>query len=118
MTTQPIVGNGPLVAKCPRDRLNIPMPAGTTGDVLLRALAEVCRAVTDVGPDAVVISLGVDAFEKDPISSFKLTSDHLTQLGARLTKLNRPTVFVMEGGYALDDIGLKVTNTLIGFEQG
>jgi acetoin utilization deacetylase AcuC-like enzyme len=35
-----------------------------------------------------------------------------------LAKLNRPTVFVMEGGYALDDIGLNVTNTLIGFEQG
>jgi acetoin utilization deacetylase AcuC-like enzyme len=98
--------------------LNIPMPAGTTGYVWLRALAAVCRAITDVSPDAIVISLGVDTFEKDPISSFKLTSDHFTRLGARLAKLNRPTVFVMEGGYALDDIGLNVTNTLIGFEQG
>jgi acetoin utilization deacetylase AcuC-like enzyme len=97
--------------------LNVPMPAGTTGDVWLWALAGVCRAINDVGPDAIVISLGVDTFEKDPISSFKLKSEDFLRLGALLAKLARPTVFVMEGGYALDDLASNVTNTLIGFEQ-
>jgi acetoin utilization deacetylase AcuC-like enzyme len=93
------------------------MPAGTTGDVWLWALAGVCRAINDVGPDAIVISLGVDTFEKDPISSFKLKSEDFLRLGGLLAKLARPTVFVMEGGYALDDLASNVTNTLIGFEQ-
>jgi acetoin utilization deacetylase AcuC-like enzyme len=98
--------------------MNMPMPAGTNGETWMGALELACKSIEAVHAEAIVVSLGVDAFEKDPISSFRLTSDHFTQLGARLAKLNRPTVFVMEGGYALDDIGLNVTNTLIGFEQG
>ena len=58
----------------------------------------------------------MDTFEHDPISSFKLRSDDYLRLGEALRTLRLPTLFVMEGGYALDAIGLNVTNTLVGFE--
>jgi acetoin utilization deacetylase AcuC-like enzyme len=29
-----------------------------------------------------------------------------------------PTLFVMEGGYAVDEIGINVCNVLAGFENG
>ena len=31
--------------------------------------------------------------------------------------LGRPMLFVMEGGYAVDDIGVNTVNVLTGFEQ-
>ena len=98
--------------------LNLPLPAGTGSEVWMRALAEACKRIDHFGAEVVIVSLGVDTFEKDPISSFKLTTEDFLRLGARIAALARPTLFVMEGGYALDDIGENVTNTLIGFEQG
>ena len=68
------------------------------------------------GADAVVVSLGVDTFEKDPISFFKLASDDFIKMGARIASLSLPTLFVMEGGYAVEEIGINTVNVLMGFE--
>jgi acetoin utilization deacetylase AcuC-like enzyme len=59
----------------------------------------------------------VDTFEHDPISSFKLRSDDYLRLGEAIRTLRLPALFVMEGGYALDAIGVNVANTLAGFES-
>ena len=37
--------------------------------------------------------------------------------GAASATLARPTLFVMEGGYAVDDIGLNAVGVLQGFER-
>ena len=63
------------------------------------------------------MSLGVDTFEHDPISHFKLRSADFSRLGAALGALKLPTLFVMEGGYMVDDIGVNAVNVLNGFEQ-
>ena len=65
-----------------------------------------------------MIALGVDTFEDDPISFFKLTSADYLSMGERLAKLNLPTLFTMEGGYDVDAIGVNVVNVLKGFERG
>lgn len=68
--------------------------------------------ITAYRPDALVVSLGVDTFRGDPISRFRLdTSDYVT-VGRRIAKGGTPCVFVMEGGYAIDAIGVNVTNVL------
>ena len=64
-----------------------------------------------------IISLGVDTYEKDPISFFKLTSENFIDMGRGIREINLPTLFVMEGGYAIDEIGDNTVNTLIGFEE-
>ena len=66
------------------------------------------------GPDALVVSLGVDTYKDDPISSFKLESEHYLRVGERIARLKKPTVYLMEGGYAIDAIGVNVVNTLAG----
>lgn len=52
--------------------LNYPMPAGTDFATWSKALAAACREIRRFGAEVVVVSLGVDTFEKDPISYFKL----------------------------------------------
>ena len=96
--------------------VNFPLPPGTGPDRWLEALAAALSRIRAYRPDAIVVSLGVDTFEHDPISSFKLRSDDYLRLGEALRTVRLPALFVMEGGYALDAIGLNVTNTLVGFE--
>ena len=96
--------------------VNFPLPPGTGPDRWLEALAAALSCIRAYRPDAIVVSLGVDTFEHDPISSFKLRSDDYLRLGEALRTVRLPALFVMEGGYALDAIGLNVTNTLVGFE--
>ncbi len=67
-------------------------------------------------PEVLVVSLGVDTFAGDPISRFTLTSDDFTELGRRIAMSGLPTQFVMEGGYALDEIGVNTVNLLAGFD--
>ena len=61
-----------------------------------------------------MVSLGVDTYKDDPISSFKLESEHYLRVGERIAQLKKPTVYLMEGGYAIDAIGVNVVNTLAG----
>lgn len=95
---------------------NYPMPFGTAFAEWSEALEDACGKVEAYGPDVVVVSLGVDTFEKDPISQFKLKSGDYPRIGQRIARLGRPTLFVMEGGYAVDEIGVNAVGVLTGFE--
>ena len=95
---------------------NYPMGPGTSYRTWGEALADACRKIASYAPDALVISLGVDTFEHDPISFFKLASDDFKRYGATIAGLNLPTLFVMEGGYAVKEIGINAVNVLEGYE--
>ena len=98
--------------------LNLPLPAGTTAAAYLVALDVAIDATLAQGCGAVVVSLGVDTFERDPISKFQLASNDYLAIGARLRRLGVPVLFVFEGGYATDEVGLNAVNVLVGFTRG
>jgi acetoin utilization deacetylase AcuC-like enzyme len=98
--------------------LNLPLPRGTAYDRWSAALARGLDAIRTFRADALVVSLGVDTYEGDPISSFKLSSDDFRRYGRAIGTLGLPTLFVMEGGYAVADIGINVVNVLTGYEGG
>jgi acetoin utilization deacetylase AcuC-like enzyme len=93
---------------------NYPLAPGTPYAAWAEALADACTHITAFAPDALVVSLGVDTFEADPISSFKLTSDDFSRYGNTIGALGLPTVYVMEGGYAVEQIGINTVNVLQG----
>ncbi len=98
---------------------NYPLAPGTAYDVWGgQALEDACKRISRYAPDVLVVSLGVDTFEHDPISFFKLTSTDFSVYGERLAKLRVPTLFIMEGGYAVSEIGTNTVNVLTGFLQG
>ncbi len=96
---------------------NYPLRWGTGFDLWYAALENACARIADYGPDAVVVSLGVDTFKDDPISQFRLESPDYLKVGARIARLARPTLFIMEGGYAVEEIGVNMVNVLTGFED-
>jgi acetoin utilization deacetylase AcuC-like enzyme len=96
--------------------LNLPMPHGTDWDRYRVALETACGAIARFSPDALVVSLGVDTFEQDPISAFRLRGDDYLRMGEAIGALGLRTLFAMEGGYAVSEIGLNAVNVLVGFE--
>jgi acetoin utilization deacetylase AcuC-like enzyme len=95
--------------------VNHPLPWGTEWPAWEAALLAGIQRINAYKPDAVVVSLGVDTYEKDPISQFKLRHEHFTLMGRHIATLNKPTLFVQEGGYAVQEIGINVANVLTGF---
>ncbi|MEM9781877.1 MAG: histone deacetylase family protein, partial [Pseudomonadota bacterium] len=97
--------------------LNLPLPPGTGWDRWSAALDTALTRIVAHGVDGLIVSLGVDAYKDDPISFFTLETEDFRRLGARLAKAGLPTVFVMEGGYAIAEIGLNVAAVLRAFED-
>lgn len=98
--------------------MNLPLPRGTAYGPWADALLTALHRVAAFKADALVVSLGVDTFEGDPISGFKLRSDDFLRVGELLAQAGLPTVFVFEGGYAIAQAGINTVNVLAGFQQG
>jgi len=96
--------------------LNLPLPRKTEWRAYASALDAALDAVATFGPDVLLVSLGLDTFEEDPICRFKIRSQDYLTMGARIARAKLPTVFVFEGGYAVDKLGLNTVNVLEGFE--
>jgi acetoin utilization deacetylase AcuC-like enzyme len=97
--------------------LNLPLPARTSVENWFSALAQAGQRIQQFGADALVVSLGLDTFEGDPISNFSLRNEDYLELGRQLAQLRLPTIFVLEGGYAAAELGLNAANVLEGFES-
>lgn len=98
--------------------LNLPLPAGSHAPAWFSALNVACTRIEQHHADALVISLGLDTFVDDPISTFTLRTEDYQRLGAQLAQLNLPTVFILEGGYAAAALGTNAASVLTAFENG
>jgi acetoin utilization deacetylase AcuC-like enzyme len=96
---------------------NLPLPRGTGFVVWREALRQALQVIARFKPDALVVSLGLDTFDGDPVAGFKLKSDDYLRVGADIAAAGLPTVFVFEGGYAVTEVGVNAVNVLAGFEQ-
>ena len=97
--------------------LNLPLPADSDAASWFTALDAALKSIVAFRPDALIVSLGVDTFEGDPISHFKLKTSDYPTVGRAISALKLPTLFVMEGGYAVAEIGDNVAGVLMGFER-
>ncbi|MDO8249232.1 MAG: histone deacetylase family protein [Rhodoferax sp.] len=96
---------------------NLPLPRGSDFVAWREALKNALQGIARFGAQALVVSLGLDTFEGDPISGFTLRSEDYLRVGEDLAGVGLPTVFVFEGGYAVAEIGINAVNVLEGFEQ-
>jgi acetoin utilization deacetylase AcuC-like enzyme len=97
--------------------LNLPLPPRTDIDAYLAALEVGLRTIQAHDPDApVVLSLGFDTFEHDPIADFAISTDDYGRIGAAIGALDLPVIALQEGGYALDAIGANAVSFLSGLQ--
>ena len=79
--------------------------------------AQALAAVKEFEADALVVPMGLDTFEGDPISGFTLQGSDYFTVGEALASAGLPTVFTFEGGYAVDAVGTNAVNLLEGFNR-
>jgi acetoin utilization deacetylase AcuC-like enzyme len=85
--------------------INVPVPAGTTGDVYLAAVDELIGpAIERFGATWVLVSAGFDAHRADPLTDLGLTSGDYADLTRRVASLvpNGRVIAFLEGGYDLE----------------
>ena len=94
---------------------NLPLPAGATGDVYLRALDDVIAPVIEgFAPGWLLVSIGFDAHRADPLTGLGLSAGDYGALATRMTELapaGRLIAF-LEGGYDLGAVRASVAATL------
>jgi acetoin utilization deacetylase AcuC-like enzyme len=94
--------------------VNVPLAARTNDDQYCSALAAAAERIAAFGPSMLVVSLGVDTFESDPISDLAITTEGFARQGRLVGELGLPTVVLQEGGYDVAAIGANVRAFLRG----
>ena len=94
---------------------NLPLPRKSADAAFLEALAVAFQRIRSFSPDALVVALGLDAFEGDPFGGLSVTTPGFSRIGEAIAKLGLPTVIVQEGGYLCDQLGDNLTAFLTGF---
>nr|MBA3449222.1 histone deacetylase family protein [Pseudaminobacter sp.] len=94
---------------------NLPL-ARKSGDAeFLAALDTAFARIRAFAPDALVVALGLDAFEGDPFGGLSVTTDGFSRIGEAIAGLRLPSVIVQEGGYLCDELGQNLESFLTGF---
>jgi len=96
--------------------LNVPLPVGCSDDDYLSHLERALEAVEAFGDATLLVSLGIDTYQRDPICDLALTTAGYRALGSRVAALGRPTVVLQEGGYFVPDLGENVRSWLRGLQ--
>ncbi|MEG3182347.1 histone deacetylase family protein [Sphingomonas sp. LT1P40] len=97
--------------------LNLPLPRGTGWGEYRPALGTALDAVAAWGAKLLVVSFGADTFVDDPISGFTLDTPDFAEMGRVIAARDLPVLIVMEGGYAVGDLGRNVAAFLSGFDS-
>ena len=86
---------------------------GINEERYLIVLQKALKDIRDFKPECLVVSAGLDTYEKDPIGGFKLTIPFYKTIGREIAKLHLPTLIIQEGGYAVDALG-EIAFTFLG----
>ncbi|MCP3854536.1 MAG: histone deacetylase family protein [Actinomycetia bacterium] len=96
--------------------LNVPLPQGTGDDEYLLRLRGALEPLDRFEPDHLVVALGLDASEHDPLAFLAITTDGFRRIAEVVGGLGLPTVLVQEGGYLSEVLGQNLASFLDGFE--
>jgi acetoin utilization deacetylase AcuC-like enzyme len=97
--------------------LNLPIPRGAPDEVFLAAIRQSVATIAAFMPGVLVVALGLDASADDPFGGAKVTTAGFHGAGEIIGRIGLPTLFVQEGGYLSDTLGLNLQAVLGGFES-
>ena len=100
--------------------LNVPMKMGTGDQLYLEKFNEVKEFIESKKVDIVVISNGLDAHHKDPFAAMNLTNKFYVEVTSYLKSLDKPLIYILEGGYnpkTIGNISVDIINELKGLHE-
>lgn len=97
--------------------LNLPLARGTGDESYLKTLDKALARIESFAPGALVVALGLDAFEGDPFQGFAVTTRGFGRIAQCIADLGLPTLIVQEGGYLCDELGDNLESFLRNFTE-
>jgi acetoin utilization deacetylase AcuC-like enzyme len=85
--------------------LNLPLAQGSGDAAWIEAIGHGLRAIAAFRADALVVSLGFDASEHEPLGFLRVTADGFARAAAMIGATGLPAAIIQEGGYNVDTIG-------------
>jgi len=96
--------------------INFPLPPGITDENYFKVFCDAVSTLQQFGASYLVISLGVDTFEKDHLGNLCLSAKIYPRLAEYLNnEMKIPTLIVMEGGYNKEFLASNVASFLKPF---
>lgn len=95
--------------------LNLPLAHGSGDAPWLAAVEHGLAAIRQFGAEALVVSLGFDASEHEPLNALSVTEDGFARAGAMIAKAGLPSAIVQEGGYNVDLLGTLLVRFISGW---
>lgn len=95
--------------------INIPLPRDSGDTPWLAAIEQALAHVSAYDPGAVVLSLGLDAHERDPLRGLAVTTSGFRRAGTAIAGAGLPTAIIQEGGYLSGDLTDNLAAFLSGF---
>ena len=93
------------------------LPEGSGDEPWLAAIAESMREIAEFRPAALVVALGFDASEDDPIGVFKASTDGFSRAAEAIAHFPGPVLLVQEGGYLCEALPRNLVAFLSAFES-
>eukprot|EP01124_Arcella_intermedia_P020410 TRINITY_DN27886_c0_g1_i1.p1 TRINITY_DN27886_c0_g1~~TRINITY_DN27886_c0_g1_i1.p1 ORF type:complete len:358 (-),score=92.45 TRINITY_DN27886_c0_g1_i1:46-1119(-) len=83
---------------------NIPLPADTDWSKYKPALLESVELLKKFDPKIILISLGLDTADGDPICVFHLKPQDYLEMGTIIRNIGKPILVIQEGGYSGENV--------------
>ncbi|RJE82957.1 histone deacetylase family protein [Paracoccus onubensis] len=95
--------------------LNLPLPKRQGDEDWLAAISSGLNRIEEFNPGAMVLALGLDAHENDPLRGLSVTTGGFGRAAKLIAEAGLPTVMVQEGGYLSDDLTENIHAFLAGW---
>ncbi len=97
--------------------LNLPLAHGQGDDAFHAAIGTALERIAGDAPDALVVALGLDASEHDPIGALKVTTPGFARAATMIAGAGLPTALIQEGGYLCDALPDNLAAFLEAFDR-
>jgi acetoin utilization deacetylase AcuC-like enzyme len=97
--------------------LNLPLQHGLGDKDFVATVERAMARVAEHKPAAIVVALGLDASEHDPIGALKVTTQGFADTARTIARAKLPTVLVQEGGYLSDVLPINLARFLDVFDE-
>lgn len=98
------------------NNLNLPLPVGSGDGAWLSQLDLALAKIDAFQPEVLVVALGLDAHEADPLKGGTVTQGGFARIAEQIASLGLRTVIVQEGGYLTEHLPDNLAMFLTAFE--
>ena len=93
---------------------NFPLMPNSSDSEYMEVYGEELSKVYEFfNPDIILVSAGYDLHESDPLAQMDVTRDGIRKIVRSILDLgDKPVIFLLEGGYSVNELGLNVVATV------